>query len=319
MKKKKILIAGINNFLGFHLALKLSEKFIIIGTLSREIKKYNNLERYRLSILKKKIKLIKYNTFKDDVKQIINIYKPNIWIHNISISKNWDGKNFNLKKNLNTSSKDLENIIPQLKNRNCSLFIHTSSSEEYFKRQGTLYEKILTPPKNSYGKMKFMLSKKILLLCQKNRLNCAIIRLFSPYGLLDKENKLFSILFNNTNNKKITNLTSKRNFTFINDVTTGYFKIINYLKNKNQYKIYNLANPKKISVLNIFNKWNKINNNKIKIFFDKKKKNFDKFYYGKPSLLSNKYIKNRYTSIDASFKIMSIQKKKIFKNYYRGL
>jgi nucleoside-diphosphate-sugar epimerase len=320
MKRKKILIAGINNFIGFHLALKLCKKFIIIGTLSKDIKKYNYLEKFRLSILKKKIKIIKYNTLNNnDVEKIINTYKPSVWIHNISISKNWEHKNFDYKKNLNSSSKDLYKIIPQLKKNNCTLFIHTGSSEEYCSRKGTLYEKILSPPSNSYGKMKFTLSKKILFLCKKNKLNCAIVRLFSPYGLLDKENKLFSILFKNANNQKITNLRSKRNFTFINDITTGYFKIINYLKNKNQYKIFNLANPKKISVLNILNKWNKTNRNNIKIFSHTNKSNLDKFYYGNPSLLSNKYIKNKYTNIITSFKIMSIQKKRLFKNYYNGL
>ncbi len=96
--KKKILIAGINNFLGFHLALKLSEKFDVIGTLSKDIKKYNLLEKFRIRVLKKKITLIKYNVFKDNIKKIIITYSPNIWIHNISISKNWKEKKFNVKK-----------------------------------------------------------------------------------------------------------------------------------------------------------------------------------------------------------------------------
>ena len=94
MKKETILIAGLNNFLGFHLALKFYKKFNVIGTISKEIAKYNDLEKFRLLYLKKKINLIKYNVLKSNVHKIIVTYKPNIWIHNISISKNWKKKNF---------------------------------------------------------------------------------------------------------------------------------------------------------------------------------------------------------------------------------
>ena len=317
MKKETILIAGLNNFLGFHLALKFYKKFNVIGTLSKEIAKYNDLEKFRLLYLKKKIKLIKYNVLKSNVHKIIVTYKPNIWIHNISISKNWKKKKFNLEKNYKTSSKDLETIITELKKNNCRLFMHSGSSEEYYKRNGILYEKILKPPKNYYGRMKFYLSKKIFFLCKKNKLNCAIIRLFSPYGLLDKNNKLFSIIYKNKYKNKITSLSSKRNFTYINDITLGYYKIINYLKKKNQYKVFNLANPKKISISKIIYEWNRVNSIKIKIYM--KKKISDKFYYGKPSLLSNKFLKIIYTDIKSSIKNMNIQKKKLFKSYYYGL
>jgi nucleoside-diphosphate-sugar epimerase len=316
VKKETILIAGLNNFLGFHLALKFYKKFNVIGTLSKEIAKYNDLEKFRLLFLKKKIKLIKYNVLKSNVHKIIATYKPNIWIHNISISKNWKKKKFNLKKNYKTSSKDLETIITKLKKNNCRLFMHSGSSEEYYKRNGILYEKILKPPKNYYGRMKFYLSKQIFFLCKKNKLNCAIIRLFSPYGLLDKNNKLFSIIYKNKYKNKITNLSSKRNFTYINDITLGYYKIINYLKKKNQYRVFNLANPKKISISKIIYEWNRVNSIKIKTSM--KKKINDKFYYGNPSLLSNKFLKIIYTDINSSFKNMNIQKKKLFKSYYYG-
>ena len=274
--KKKILIAGINNFLGFHLALKLSEKFDVIGTLSKDIKKYNLLEKFRIRVLKKKITLIKYNVFKDNIKKIIITYSPNIWIHNISISKNWKEKKFNVKKNIKVASR------------------------------------------NNYGKMKFLLSKKILVLCKQNTLNCAIIRLFSPYGLLDKETKVISKINTKKNKIKIENINIERNFTFINDVVNGYLQIIKFFKKKKQYKIFNLANPNKIKLFDILKKWNDINKKKIKIF-SSHKKGLDKFYYGKPSLKSNKSIKNVYTNIEDSIKIMNKQKNSVFKDYYENL
>lgn len=316
--KKKILIAGINNFLGFHLALKLSEKFDVIGTLSKDIKKYNLLEKFRIRILKKKITLIKYNVFKDNIKKIIITYSPNIWIHNISISKNWKEKKFNVKKNINVASKNLEKIIPELKKNNCELFIFSGSSEEYPRKKNILYEKILQPPDNNYGKMKFLLSKKILMLSRQNTLNCAIIRLFSPYGLLDKETKVISKINTKKNKIKIENINIERNFTFINDVVNGYLQIIKFFKKKKQYKIFNLANPNKIKLFDILKKWNDINKKKIKIFSSHKKV-LDKFYYGKPSLKSNKSIKNVYTNIEDSIKIMNKQKNSVFKDYYENL
>ena len=313
--KKKILIAGINNFLGFHLALQLSKKFYVIGTLSKDIKKYNFLEKFRISILKKKITLIKYNVFKDDVKKMIVNYTPNIWIHNISISKNWKKKKFNIKKNINIASKNLEKIIPELKKNNCELFMFSSSSEEYPRKKSILYEKILQPPINNYGKMKFLISKKILMLCKQNTLNCAIVRLFSPYGLLDKESKIISKIYTQKNKIKIENINLERNFTFINDIVNGYLQIIKFFKNKKQYKIFNLANPNKIKLLDFLKIWNNIARKKIQIFSFKKNR-IDKFYYGKPSLKSNKFIKNSYKSIENSIKIMNKQRNGIFNNYY---
>ena len=317
MKKETILIAGINNFLGFHLALRFYKRFNVIGTLSKDISKYNNLEKFRLLFLKKKIKLIKYNVLNSNVNKIIKTYKPNIWVNNISISKNWKTKKFNFQRNLTISSKDLETIITQLKKNKGRLFMHSGSSEEYYKRKGILYEKILKPPKNYYGKMKFYLSKKIFFLCKKNKLNCAIIRLFSPYGLIDKKNKLFSIIYKNENINKITNLSLKRNFTYIDDITLGYYRIINLIKKRNECRIFNIANPKKISVSKIINEWNKINKIKMRNYINTKIN--DKFNYGKPSLLSNKSLKIIYTNISTSLQNMNIQRKKLFNNYYYGL
>ena len=316
-KKTTILIVGINNFIGFHLSDHLSKKFNIYGTLSKDIKSYNKLEKYRLSLLKKKIYFIKYKSPKNSLIKIIRLVKPNIFIFNFFISKNWNNKKFSYEKNKRILFNQINGVIKVLKVTKCKAIIVTGSSEDFNNRDNNIRESFSKPPDNSYGKLKNIFSKKIFLLSKMNKINFAYMRLFSPFGLLDKNSKIFEKLLKNNARIFVNNLKIKRNFTYVKDIVLSFENVINFLiKNKYKYLIINVANKKKVFLCDFISKikfYFKLN---IRIMKKTKLKN-DKFAYGQPILLNKmKYIKHKFNNVDIALKDIYKDYNNKYKNFY---
>ena len=319
-KKRIILILGVNNFVGYYIAIHLSKKFRIIGTYSKDIKTYNNLEKYRLKkLINNKIKLIKYTSPKNNLLEIVEKYKPDIFIFNMFISKNWDTNKYNYKKNKKIIFNKVPDLITCLKVIKCKGFIITGSSEDYKDRKGKILEKFTSMPSNAYGKLINLYSRKVQNLCKKNKLNFVYFRIFSPFGVLDKKNKIIEeFLVSKKELLKINNINVQRNFTYIKDIAKSYEEIINlFLIKNNQSILINLSNDKKYTLNYFLNKILSTFNKKINIV-NNKKSLIDKFYYGTPITRNKKkYFTYKFKELDHSLRDIYKDVNSLYLDYYK--
>ena len=95
----KILVTGVSSFIGFHIAKYLSSNGNdVIGTISQKQINYDGIRQKRLTNLNNiEIDLLDV-TNKENIHQIINFHKPDVFFFLPVISDNWSSLQYDIKK-----------------------------------------------------------------------------------------------------------------------------------------------------------------------------------------------------------------------------
>ena len=295
---RKILILGVNGFIGSHLvrALCKNSKNKIYGI---DIEKHNIIEclKYKNFFFYNKDVNHNDNWIEKKIKEceiiipLIAIATPNVYV----------------KEPLRVFQLDFESnlkivkLVAKYKKR----LIFPSTSEVYgisndanFKEYKT--NLVVGPVHKSrwiYSASKQLLDRLIFAYGFEKALNFTIFRPFNWIGprldSLEKtqlgNGRVLSIFMNNILNKKKILLVNggfqKRSFTYIDDGISALTKIINSNKNKFNGKIFNIGNPKNnISIKNLavvlIEEYNKISKKKylLKVSSIEEKKFYGKGY-----------------------------------------
>ena len=164
-----------------------------------------------------------------------------------------------------------QKILEIARKKNCSL-IYPSTSHVYgIPRKLPIKETHTTNPTSVYSESKIAGERLCEMYSKSYGLNISILRLFSTYGPKNSEYKVESriitqLLSNRT--IKIGNLSPKRDFIYIDDVTRAFQTVIKNLKN---FNIYNVGSEKSYSIQEICNILKKLSGKKIPIITDKTK------------------------------------------------
>lgn len=275
--KKKILIIGGSGFIGHNLSIFLKKKGLDVyvvdnfGVNNLNSIKYEHKDQSKIKIyknfLKERISLLKQNKIpisKIDAKNFLKLekyikkLKPHAIVHLAAVS-HADRSNKNPKKTFDNSFVTLQNALEASKNFKPH-FIFFSSSMVYgdFKKN-SVNEKSNCNPKGIYGTLKYCSELLIKSYHQVFGLKYTIIRPSALYGercissrvgqiFLEKSIKKEEITINGDGKDRL-------DFTYINDLVNGVYKII---KNKKSYnEIFNITygHSRKISdMLNLVNK-----------------------------------------------------------------
>jgi len=237
--KKKILIVGGTGFIGYHLAkICLKKNFLVTSLSFGKPKK----ERYL-----KKVKYIKCDiSNKNNLKR--NIKGNFDYVVNLGGYVNHNEK----VKTFNSHYKGCKNLADFFRKRNITSFIQIGSSVEYgpikspqSETQNCSIKKI----KSTYGKAKFLATKYLLGLFEKERFPVTILRLYLVYGPNQDPNRLISSVINSCLLKKkfpCSNGNQYRDFLYVDDLIKA---IISCFRNSNSIgKIINMGQgkPKKV-------------------------------------------------------------------------
>jgi nucleoside-diphosphate-sugar epimerase len=237
--KKKILIVGGTGFIGFHLAKKCLKKHFIVTSLSSRKPK-------------KKRFLKKVNYIECDISNKNNL-KRNIK-GNFDYVVNLGGYvNHNEKvKTFNSHYKGCKNLADFFKKKNIISFIQIGSSVEYGSIKSPQSETqncSIKKLKSTYGKAKFLATKYLLGLFEKERFPVTILRLYLVYGPNQDPNRLISSVINSCLLKKkfpCSNGNQYRDFLYVDDLINA---ITSCFGNSNSIgKIINMGQgkPKKV-------------------------------------------------------------------------
>ena len=265
-----ILITGSSGYIGSEITYSLEQKKInYVGIDSQIYSSFKN-------IINKK-KYVKIDIGSNKIKDLIKKNKITTVIHCAALSYVLDAEN-NKKKYILNNIKKTKKFIDLCKNLNIKNFIFLSSSNVYSEGSKVFSEKNSTNPINFYGKTKKIIEQY---LHTKRFENLIILRLFNVVGLTKKfvpfkfkrinYQRLFFKLADlksdiqiNYQFKKNKKIFPKRDFIDIKDVSFVIIKFLNKIKTQNINETFNLGSGVATSTINIYNKFNKNNNIKLK-------------------------------------------------------
>lgn len=265
----KILITGSTGFIGSHLLeelLKSQNHEIIL--LKRS---YSNTARIE-EFINQKDKIHFIDVDKTALSEIFDIYEIEGIFHlAASYIKNPSFKDIKTmtKSNINFPSELLDLSV----RNNVKYFINTGTYFEYSWDKLPLTEKSLIKPRDYYSTTKASFENILNYYSREFDLKTSTLRLFTPYGSRDDENKIIPYLILNTlrkNEVNINNPQNRLNTVHVDDIISAFIKVQKNIRNFSQHEIFNIANEYTYSIeeiystiLNIINKTDKIIESKI--------------------------------------------------------
>jgi len=279
----KILITGVAGFIGFHAAIyELNRGNTVIGV--------DNLNSYydpRIKIfrIKKLKKYKKFTFFKNDLldkKFYENLKKYYSKIACIIHLAGQAGVRYSIT---NPEAYIKHNILAYVKlleffkmSKKLKLVLYASSSSVYGEKvsnKNSLYP--ANKPISVYAASKISMELISNVYCHLYKKNLIGLRFFTVYGPWGRPDMSYFKFFNLASNNKVIKIFNhgnhSRSFTYIDDLINNMSKIKNYYLTKNnkvECFVYNLGNPKTITLKHLIKKMEIISG-----------KNFKKKYIGK--------------------------------------
>lgn len=247
--KKNILIIGLSSFIGTNLAVFLKKKnYLVEGVISAN--SIDTIKTKRLIFLKKNnIKILKKNLlYKKNVK---DLKRYDVIINAIGWTKNYNNNNFDSTIVKKKYLIFFQNLKHYLSLNSPDLFIEIGSSLEYGKSLKKLGEKSKLRPKTKYGILKLQNSNYLEKISKDLQLPVVILRIFSIFGHLDREDKLVEYI-KYQKQIIINNPYLKQDFISIDYLSKIVLKILKKKKLKN-FAIYNCSSGLGLTPLDIIN------------------------------------------------------------------
>ena len=267
--KKKILIIGVNSFIGNNLYVFLKKRF--------------------------DIKIIHYNDFMLlNIKTLIDV----AYIINCASNKEYVKKKYSKKNDFDI--KIAEKII----DLECKLIFF--STRKIYKIANNIKENSKFNPKCNYSKNKLITENKLNKLLNKKVLILRISNLIGLNTSLDLKNKIHNTFidhfFLNINKNKIfNNFEIYKDFLSIDKFNEIIFKLIN----KNIVGVYNVSLGQKAYLNELISNLNFYNLNKCKIINVPKQFNNDCFYLNNKKLLKTIDVKISLSDLKRYCRLLS--------------
>lgn len=257
----RVLITGVNGFVGTHLSnLLLKKGFEVYGTDRTNSNHLKKLKIFNIDI-----------TEKEKITKLLKISKPDIIFHLAAISSvKFCEENPEATKKINIGGT--ENILSacvELK-INPKIIITSSAYVYGIPLYIPIDEKHKTTPTNEYGKSKLEQEKISLEFHKKYGLNVIISRSFNHIGpnqalgfvCSDFAKQIVEIEKGKKTKISVGDLTPKRDFTDVRDIVNAYLLLA---KKGKPGEIYNIGSGKSYSIKEILTKLIKLSKSKIEI------------------------------------------------------
>ena len=233
-----ILLTGGTGFVGSHLLerlLELNKKVILLKRSFSDTWRINEFIENKNLILK--------NTDDENLDDIFNQYDINGIFHLASISQreiNSEIISKMIDSNIKLPTQLLENSI----NNNVKFFINTGSVYEYELNNPPISETTKISPFNLYASTKTAFENILKFYSDNYDINCSTLKLFTPYGPKDNENKITPYLIVNSLKKEkihVKSPTKTLDLVYVNDVVDSYIEVMNNISKFNEYNSFNIG------------------------------------------------------------------------------
>ncbi len=258
MNKKIFIITGSAGFIGFHLSLKLLKNgYQVIGIDNLNNYYDINLKKNRNKILKK---FKNYKFEKIDIKnskKLDSVFKKKkiYCVINLAAQAGVRYSLINPKSYIDNNILGFFNVLDAVRKNKVQKFVYASTSSVYgLQTKFPLKEKFNTDkPIQLYAATKKSNEVMAASYSHLYKINTIGLRFFTVYGPWGRPDMaLFKFTKNILKGKPIEIFNKGkhvRDFTYVEDIVNGIFKIILSKKINSNSKIYNIGNGKKISLL----------------------------------------------------------------------
>ena len=150
--------------------------------------------------------------------------------------------------------KDLAKILKDIENSDLERLVNLGSVFEYGSKSNSIKETDPTQPFDPYSVTKVSQTKLVEEYSRQKKLPAVTLRIFTPYGIFEEPGRLISDLMVATVKKKplkIRSRKSKRDFVYIDDVTSALIKASN--KPGIEGEIFNIGSGSATSVEDLVN------------------------------------------------------------------
>ena len=235
---KYILLTGGTGFIGSHILeelLKLNKKVILLK------RSFSNT--WRINEFIENENLFIKDIDKENLNDIFNQYTVNGIFHLASISKREIDLEmiYNMiESNITFPTKLLEASV----NHDVKFFINTGSVYEYQLNQPPISEKTKIKPFNFYASTKIAFEDILKFYSDNFQFNSSTLKLFTPYGPKDNENKITPYLIVNSLKKEnifIKSPNKTLDLIYIKDVVDGYINLMNNISKFKEYETFNVG------------------------------------------------------------------------------
>jgi len=213
----RILITGVNGFIGQHLANQLLKRGHSVTGLGRsKICKVRNITTYCSgSVL--------------DKKTLEKLQDVDTIVHLAALTSHKDIVD-NESKTSETDLLGTKNVLETLLKSKANKFLYASTGKVYGKvNYLPIDEKHPTKPQNILGKSKLEVEKLIKTYDNKNK-ELIIFRVFNVYGPMQNENFLIPTIFKQLSNGKkgltLGDIEAKRDYIYIDDLIEAFVKVL---------------------------------------------------------------------------------------------
>ena len=306
---KRIIFTGGSSFTGYHFIKQLNQnkiKVIVFFSFSKkDIDKFNKNKIKRINYI------IKHNTCffeciygsKNFINTLAKFNQIDIFCHHFAYTKDYNNNNFKFAKSIKVNTLNIDKVLNFLKQKKLKKLIYSGS---YFEPN---YSRKLNELISPYGLSKFLTGKIIEILCKKNSINFSKFIISNPFGELEDENRLATLIASSWGKNKIFNMKSPyyiRDYIPVSILRKLYF---NFLFDANTRDFdpsyYVISNIKFIEIFSKKMETKSINN----CLFE-----FDKnMIFKEPRIINNTNKSHKYYSF----------KKKLFTNeeikYYKSI
>jgi UDP-glucuronate 4-epimerase len=239
----KILITGVNGFIGCHLAAKLVKNdYDVIGLDCFNSSAPNWLNKIRSEYASVKTLACDICDV-ESLRVIFKEYRPEVVVHLASKTGVAEAERDKLVYN-NININGLINIINVCRDTEVKHLIYASSSSVYGNYEGSVIETTQLNPIGHYGVTKVIAENLLMDFYKLCSANITVVRPFTVFGPMGRPDMAPWIFSDAIINGRVINLhdESARDFTYIDDVVKAFQNIIK--RKLSGFNIINIASGK---------------------------------------------------------------------------
>lgn len=221
---RKLLITGGGGFIGANFAHRFVKQKYSVHLIEKR-----GTDLWRLQEIKDKVK-IHYLDLRNSerIKHFISHLKPQVILHFAAYGA-YQSREQEIRKTIDTNLLGTINLIQAASRIRFTCLLNAGTSSEYGEKQKPMKETDLLEANNLYGITKAASTLYCQYIARKENLPIITVRPFAVYGYYEDKKRLIpavikSCLLNQP--LKLSSPHSVRDFIFIEDIITGYSKII---------------------------------------------------------------------------------------------
>ncbi|MBU1007079.1 MAG: NAD(P)-dependent oxidoreductase [Candidatus Omnitrophica bacterium] len=260
MRNKRILITGATGFIGSNLAGYFLKKNANVFIFTRKTSNKWRIKGLLGNVSEHQIDLLDENGLEKAVRKI----KPEIIFHT-SVYGAYPYQN-DAKKIIEVNFTGTINLLNACLKKGFEIFVNTGSSSEYGVKNKPMKESDSLEPLSEYSASKAAAALFCQAVARKKNVTAVTLRLFSPYGYFEEQDRLVPSLILaciKSKNPKLSSPDSPRDFIFIEDVLKAYEKVVDN-KDKVKAEIFNIGSGKQHTVGEVADKVIKLTGSKVK-------------------------------------------------------